>query len=94
MRHHDVFHVSQLDHYTPPTIGQPTWEPHPVIVNDSEELEVDRILDSKRRYGKIHNLVQWAGYSHVRTSWEPAPNGENMRELVEGFHRNHTGKPR
>jgi hypothetical protein len=94
MRNHNVFHVSLLDRYTPPTIGQPPSEPHPVIVDDSEEWEVDRILDSKRRYRKLHYLVQWAGYSHVRTSWEPAANLENTRELVEEFHRKHPGKPR
>ena len=94
MRNHNVFHVSLLDRYTPPTIGQPPSEPHPVIVDDSEEWEVDRILDSKRRYRKLHYLVQWAGYSHVRTSWEPAASLENTREIVKEFHRKHPGKPR
>jgi hypothetical protein len=94
MRNHNVFHVSLLDRYTPPTIGQPPSEPHPVIVDDSEEWEVDRILDSKRRYRKLHYLVQWAGYSHVHTSWEPAANLENTWELVEEFHQKHPGKPR
>jgi len=94
MRNHNVFHVSLLDRYTPPTIGQPSTEPHLVIVDDSEEWEVHRILDSKRRYRKLHYLVQWAGYSHVRTSWEPAANLENTWELVEEFHRKHLRKPR
>jgi hypothetical protein len=94
MRNHNVFQVSLLDRYTPPTIGQPPSEPHPVIVDDSEEWEVDRILDSKRRYRKLHYLVQWAGYSHVRTSWEPVANLENTQELGEEFHRKHPGKPR
>jgi len=47
MRNHNVFHVSLLDLYTRPITGQPPSEPHPVIVNDSEEWEVHRILDSK-----------------------------------------------
>ena len=37
MRNHNVFHVSQLDHYTPPVVGLQSSEPHPVIVDDSEE---------------------------------------------------------
>jgi len=93
MLNHNVFHVSLLDRYTPPTIGQPSSEPHPVIVDDSEQWEVDRILDSKRCYRKLHYLVQWAGYRHVRTSWEPAANLENTRELVEEFHQKHPWKP-
>jgi hypothetical protein len=76
MRNHNVFQVLLLDRYTPPTIGQPSSEPHPVIVDDSEEWEVDQILDSKRRYWKLHYLVQWAGYRHARTSWEPVANLE------------------
>ena len=94
MRNHNVFHVSQLDHYTPPVVGQPSSEPHPVIVDDSEEWEVERILDSKQRHRKLHYLVQWAGYSHIRTSWEPFENLENARELIDEFHRDQPNKPR
>jgi hypothetical protein len=36
MRHPNVIHVSQLDHHTPPVVGQPSSEPHPVTVDDSE----------------------------------------------------------
>jgi hypothetical protein len=94
MRNQNVFHVSQLDHYTPPVVGQPSSEPHPVIVDDSEEWEVERILDSKQRYRKLHYLVQWAGYSHIRTSWERFENFENARELIDEFHRDQPNKPR
>jgi hypothetical protein len=94
MRNHNVFHVSQLDHYTPPVVGQPSSEPHPVIVEDSEEWEVERILDSKQLYRKLHYLVRWAGYSHIRTSWEPFENLENARELIDEFHRDQLNKPR
>jgi hypothetical protein len=65
-----------------------------MIVDDSEEWEVDRILDSKRRYWKLHYLVQWAGYGYVRTSWEQAENLGNALELVDEFHRSHARKPR
>jgi len=94
IRKHNVFHVSLLDRYTPPTAGQPPSEPQPTIVDDSDKWEDDRILDSKRRYRKLHYLVQWAGYSYVQTSWEPAENLGNAQELVEEFHREHPTKPR
>jgi len=94
IRKHNVFQVSLLDHYTPPTAGQPPSEPQPTIVDDSDKWEVDRILDSTRRYRKLHYLVQWAGYIYVRTSWEPAENLGNAQELVDEFHREHPRKPR
>jgi RNase H-like domain found in reverse transcriptase/Reverse transcriptase (RNA-dependent DNA polymerase)/Integrase zinc binding domain/Chromo (CHRromatin Organisation MOdifier) domain/Integrase core domain len=96
LRIHNVFHVSLLDRYTPPVVGQTPSEPLPTVVGDDgeEEWEVERILDSKRRYRKLHYLVQWAGYDYVRTSWEPAENLENATELVEEFHRENPGKPK
>jgi len=95
MRNHNVFHVSQLDRFTPQVTGQPQSEPNPIIVDDlEEEWEVDRILDSKRRYRKLHYLVQWAGYNYIHTSWEPFENLENAQELINDFHRDHPHKPR
>jgi hypothetical protein len=94
MRIHNVFHVSLLDKYSPPAIGQPPSEPQPMIVDDSDEWEVEKILDSKRRYRRLHYLVQWAGYNYIRTSWEPAENLKNAPELVAKFHKEHPSKLR
>ena len=87
MRIHNVFHVSLLDRYTPPVEGQHVAEPQPTIVDDdSEQYEVERILDSKRRYRKLYDHVQWAGYNCLHTTWEPAEILENAAELVYEFH--------
>jgi hypothetical protein len=94
IRKHNVFHVVLLDRYTPPTAGQPPAEPQPTIVDDSDKWEVDRILDSKRRYQRLHYLVQWVGYSYARTSWEAAENLGNAQVLVDEFRREHPRKPR
>jgi len=94
IRKHNVFHISLLNHYTPPPAGQPPSEPQPTIVDDFDEWEVDRIIDSKWRDRKLHYLIQWAGYSYVRTSWEPAENLGTAQELVDEFHREHPRKPR
>jgi len=96
MRNHNVFHISQLDWYTPSGVGQSPSKPQLTIVDEpgDEEWAVDRILDFKRRYRKLHYLVQWAGYSHVCTSWELAEYLENSQELVDEFHREHLSKPR
>jgi hypothetical protein len=77
MKVHTVFHVSLLDRHAEPVPGQQPSEPQPAISaedSDEEEWEVERILDSRKRYRKLPYLVQWAGYNYVRTSWEPAEN--------------------
>jgi hypothetical protein len=94
IRKHNLFHISLHDNYTPPTAGQTLSPPEPTVVDDSDEWEVDSILNSKRRYRKLHYLVQWVGYSHLRTSWEPAENLENAQELVDKFQREHPRKTR
>jgi hypothetical protein len=68
MRNLNVFHGSLLNRYTPPVGGQSSSEPHPMMVEETEEWEVNRMLDSRRRFGKPDFLVQWAGYNPIRTS--------------------------
>jgi len=65
---HNFSHLSLLDRYTFPTSGQPPFDPQQTIVNHSNQWEVDRLLDCKRRYLKLHYLVQWTGYSYLRSS--------------------------
>jgi len=77
IRKHNIFHVSLVDRYRPPTAGRPPSEPQLTVVDDSDEWEVDRILNSKQSYWKLLHLVQWAGCSYLRTSWEDADNLDN-----------------
>jgi len=73
MRNHNIFHLSQHDRYTAPVTGQPPSEPNIIIVDDlEEEWKVDRIIDSQRLYWKLHYLVEWAGYTDIRSSRELA----------------------
>jgi len=94
MQNHNVFHVLQLNHYRLPVVGQLSSEYHPVIVDHLEEWEVERSVDSKQRYQKLHYLVQWAGYNHICTSREPLENIVNAHETIDKFHRDHPNKPR
>ena len=46
MRINDVFHVSLLDRYSPPIMGQPASQPQTTIVDDSGyDWDVERIVD-------------------------------------------------
>ena len=57
---------------------------------DSAEWEVERIIDSRARgrgrTRRIEYFVQWAGYTYIRTTWEPAENLVNCDELITEFH--------
>ena len=92
IRNDHVFEVSSPGRYTPPTASQPPSEPQPTGGNNCEEWDVEWIFDSMRRYRDLHYLVQWAGYCYVRTSWEPAENLGNCKDLVGKFPREHPRK--
>lgn len=60
---HPVFHVSKLEPCTTdPLPGRIPPPAPPVIVEGEEEWEVDEILDSRLRYGRLQYLVKWKGY--------------------------------
>lgn len=63
MRIHPVFHVSLLkpvtpDHFPDRLIGSPAS----VVINRSEEYEVESVLDCRRRGGVTKYLVKWRVY--------------------------------
>ena len=96
MKIHNVFHVSLLDKYRPPTAGQTPPEPDPVIADDAAaepEWEVERIVDSRIRHRKLQYLVQWAAYDYIRTSWEPAYYVANSPRHTAEFHLAYPEKP-
>ena len=99
---HPVFHVSLLEPHhenripnritsPPPPIGEVTEEGV-----DEREYEVERILKSKRHYGKIKYYVKWKGYDETpeAVTWEPIENLTNAQDLVDEFHKNHPMMPR
>ncbi|MBW0550105.1 hypothetical protein O181_089820 [Austropuccinia psidii MF-1] len=93
---HPVFHVSLLEQVKQsaiPNLHQ--FPPPPVLVEEQEEWEVARVLDSKLKRGKLCYLVEWKVFSEdpERTSWEPASNLTNSPDLVKDFHSLSAGKP-
>ena len=91
---HPVFHISLLqpasDSSIPNCIEDP---PPPLELDDSNEYEVQRVLDSKidrRQKGSgLVYLVEWSGFDNTTesTSWEPEENLWNAPDLVRAFHR-------
>ena len=95
MKIHPVFHTSLLEIYHEFTISgrsQPT--PPSVEIDGCEEYEVESILDSRIRRGKLEYLVHWRGYLISERTWEPASNLSNAPEKIRIFHHQHPMQPR
>ena len=93
MRIHSVFHVSLLKPYRKnrfPSQVQPP--PPPVEVDNDVEWEVEEILDSRIRHGKIEYLVHWQGYGPHKCTWEPPTHLQNSAEAVTVFHQRHPNR--
>jgi len=40
-----------------------------VLKSDEERFDIDRIIKTRKRYGKIQYLVSWKGYPSKFNSW-------------------------
>ena len=70
---HPVRHISELEAAaTDPYPGQTIVPPTPVVIAGGEEWEVDEVLNSRLRYGKLQYLIKWTGYD--RPDWQDATN--------------------
>ena len=79
---HDVINVSRLSPYISPIEGQQSLPPPPIEIQGQEEYEVEQILDSRKRRGKLQFLVKWKGYTDEHNSWEPFENLENAPKVA------------
>ena len=93
---HPTFNEKLVTPYHAPSFPsqQKPPPPPPVVVNEQEEYEVQKILDSKMRWGKVHYLVKWKGYSDAHNEWVPSENCDNAKEAVKDFHKKFPAKPR
>ncbi|MBW0476049.1 hypothetical protein O181_015764 [Austropuccinia psidii MF-1] len=93
---HPVFHVSSLEMVNQSSIpNQNQLPPPPILVEEQEEWEVDQVLDSKLKRGKLWYLLEWKGFSEdpERTTLEPDSNINNAPDLVKDFHSLYPDKP-
>ena len=95
MKVHPVFHVSLLEPYRESAFPGRVQDPPPSIkIENHEEYEVDKVLDSWRRRGKLEYFVHWSGYDINERTWEDAENLANAPEKVEEFHQRYPLKPK
>ena len=70
LRIHPIVHVSSLEPNYEDNFNRITPSPHPIIIKDEEEYEVEEILDKRKHYSKIQYLIKWKGYPLSEVSWE------------------------
>lgn len=84
---HPVFHVSLLK-----LVEHPPSDSRPGPVYQGE-YEIEDILDSKLKRGRVKYLVKWKGYSYEESSWVHDYNITAPR-LLRQFHRKYPHLPR
>jgi len=91
---HDVINVSHIRPYCPPTAGQSTIPPEPVVIEETPEYEVEEITDSRLKHGNLEFLVKWSGYTNDYNTWEPEANCTNSRDIINEFYKSNPSTPR
>ncbi|KAF4546986.1 Transposon Tf2-5 polyprotein-like protein 3 [Elsinoe fawcettii] len=80
---HNVFHVSLLEPWRPRE-GEEPEESMP-LADESEEWQVEQILESKKTKGKKFYLVKWKDWPSEYSSWEPEEHCSNAADMVHAF---------
>src|SRR5258708_3493607 len=87
---HPIVSVSIICPYIPDEIVECLEhpQPSPIMVDDQEEYEVEEILDSRFRWGKLWYLVKFVRWSHSDNMWLPHME-VHAPATVEEFHLQH-----
>ena len=64
-----------------------------MIIQEQQEWEVEKILDSRRHRNQIQYRVKWTGFHDPDRTWYPARNFENSPDLIRQFHEEYPEKP-
>src|SRR5258706_16450681 len=85
---HPIIPISIVCPYIPDEIVEQLQplQPGPVMVDDQEEYEVEEILDSRFRWGKLWYLVKFVRWSHLDNMWLPHVE-VHAPAAVEEFHQ-------
>lgn len=95
MRIHNVFNVSLLEKFVP-NVHPERMAPPPrmeVVEEQEPQYEVESILDSRMKRGRLQYLVHWKGYSSDDDCWAWAEDLAEDDLLVVTYHTRHPEKP-
>ena len=82
MKCHKIFHVSKLKPYTT-AADKPA--PSPVVDEETGELEVEQVLDMRKKGKAWQYLLKWKGLDDEFNTWENARALSNCKELIEAY---------
>jgi hypothetical protein len=89
---HPVLNISRLKSYRDghaafPSRPQPDSRPPPAVTLESgaEVFEVDCIIGKRGDGARTRYLVQWVGYPHWESTWEPASALKEARGAIADF---------
>ena len=97
MKIYNIFHPSLLRKAPQdPLLGQKTAPPGLIIVEGTEQYEVDDILDAKLDYRRLKYRVKWRGYRDRDLDWYDADNSEfdAAADVVTEFYKKYPWKPK
>lgn len=85
---HNAFHASLLKPYNADPYGRLPPAPAPVAFPDgSVEYEVDSIIRSRKRRGRLQYLVKWKGCDVSENTWLTTQDLDNAPEVLDAFLR-------
>jgi len=84
---HLVVNVSRVQRYKSQAQRQRKEAPQPVVIEEKEEWEVEKIINKRKVRGRDKYLVRWKGCTVEEDTWESKENLKNTMELVEEFER-------
>jgi len=67
---HLVVNVSRIKQYVDQVDSQRKETRQPVVIEEEEEWEVEKILNKRKVRGKDKFLVQWKGFTAEGDTWE------------------------
>jgi hypothetical protein len=86
---HPVFHVSLLKPYVHGSTGV---APPVRTLDNTWDLEVERIVAERGRGRSKEYLIHWRGWDAMHDSWEPAVGLKNMSEVLQDWQSRQTGQ--
>jgi len=92
---HPGFHISllELTASIEPIPGHNQLPPPPVVIQEQQEWEVEKVLDSQCHRNQIQYRVKWTGFYDPDSIWYPAHNFENSPDIIQQFHEEYPEKP-
>ena len=79
--------------YKPPVAEQSSVPPEPIDVEGTPEYEVEEILNSILKHGKLEYLIKWSGYTDDYNTWEPEANCANSPNIITDFYKKNPSAP-